>query len=345
MINCVYFFLDDEPNINTKQNTKNTNTVSKYVKLNVLGTNEIAVLTRIKLLPNCSKHFHVFESIESVKFASIDNSLQVQKQIQSQTLQSYNLQSYNLQKDNQNMLLRYADQKLIYLDGYLRSLSCSRKYIYLLTDFYTRLLKNIDLLVGSNIVHNNIGFKTIVVNSFELPILTNFRFSLDLSNPDILEYIKHVFIQYNHSYIYWPPEIHLLSYILTNKMSSLSLNNIETVINAVCYDKDTATDMKDQIIAYFSKYVNCSSNKIIADILRFSNTWDQYALGISYLNLLLQENIKTSNNFVVMFLELLQETVHMIPLKRPTVTKTLAIYQQLIDNCDINDLHLLTKCI
>lgn len=331
MINCVYFFLDDDQN--TKQDTKNTKTVSKYVKLNILGTNEISVLKRIKLLPNCSKYFHVFESIESVKIASIENSLQSQMQ---------------MQKDNQNMLLRYADQKLIYLDGYLRSLSCSRKYIYLLTDFYTRLLKSINLLVSSNIVHNNIGFKTIVVNSFELPILTNFKFALDLSNPDILEYIKHVFIQYNPSYIYWPPEIHLLSYILTNKMSSLSLNNIETVINAVCFDKDTI--IKEQTIGYFSKYVNCTSNKIIADILRFSSTWDQYALGISYLNLFLNENegvknIKTSNNFVVMFLELLQETVHMIPLKRLNVTKTLAKYQQLIDNCDITDLHLLTKCI
>jgi hypothetical protein len=333
MINCVYFFLDDDQN--TKQNTT---TVSKYIKLNILGTNEIAILKKIKLLPNCSKYFHVFESIESVKIASIENSLQMQMQSQIQ----------NLQKDNQNMLLRYADQKLIYLDGYFRSLSCSRKYIYLLTDFYTRLLKNINLLVSSNIVHNNIGFKTIVVNSFELPILTNFKFSLDLSNPDILEYIKHVFIQYNPSYIYWPPEIHLLSYILTNKMSSLSLNNIETVINAVCFDKDT--NMKDQTIAYFSKYVNCSSHKIIADILRFSSTWDQYALGISYLNLFLNENegvknIKTSNNFVVMFLELLQETIHMIPLKRLNVTKTLAKYQQLIDNCDITDLYFLTKCI
>jgi hypothetical protein len=133
-------------------------------------------------------------------------------------------------------------------------------------------------------------------------------------------------------------------------MSSLSLNNIETVINAVCFDKDINTNMKNQTIAYFSKYVNSTSNKIIADILQFSSTWDQYALGIGYLNLLLKKiegikNIKTSNNFVVMFLELLEETVHMIPLKRPTVTNTLAKYQELIDNCDINDLHFLTKCI
>ena len=164
MINCVYFFLDDEPNI--KQNIKQ-NTVSRYVKLNVLGTNEISVLKRIKLLPNCSKHFHVFESIESVKFASIDNSLQKQMQVQMQT--------QTVKKDNQNMLLRYADQKLIYLDGYLRSLSCSRKYILFLTNFYRQMLGNIDLLVDCNIIHNNIGFKTIVVDigSFEKPILTN----------------------------------------------------------------------------------------------------------------------------------------------------------------------------
>ena len=149
MTNCVYFFFDDDQN--TKQNTK---TVSRYVKLDVLGNNEISVLKRLKLLPNCSKHFHVFESIESVKIASLDNSLQMQPQTQT------------LKTDNQNMLLRYTDQKLIYLDGYFRSLSCSRKYIYLLTDFYTRLLKHINLLVSINIVHNNIGFKTIVVNSF-----------------------------------------------------------------------------------------------------------------------------------------------------------------------------------
>jgi hypothetical protein len=79
--------------------------------------------------------------------------------------------------------------------------------------------------------------------------------------------------------------------------------------------------------------------------MRFSGTWDQYSLGICYLKLIgdLEKNIKTSNNFVVMFLELLQETVNALPLKRPSVSKTLAKYKQLLYDCSIADLYSLIK--
>ena len=80
-------------------------------------------------------------------------------------------------------------------------------------------------------------------------------------------------------------------------------------------------------------------NHIIADMLRFSGTWDQYALGMCYLKLIedLQKNIKTSNKFVVMFLDLLQETVHIVPSMRPSVSNTLAKFQQIIDDTDTAD--------
>ena len=88
-----------------------------------------------------------------------------------------------------------------------------------------------------------------------------------------------------------------------------------------------------------------SCDQIIADIMRFSGTWDQYSLGICYLKLIgdLQKNIKTSNNFVVMFLDLLRETLNAVPSKRPSVLETLAKYQQLLDNCDIIDFYSLIK--
>jgi hypothetical protein len=44
-----------------------------------------------------------------------------------------------------------------------------------------------------------------------------------------------------------------------------------------------------------------------------------------------------------MFLELLHETVNMIPSQRPTVLNTLAKFQQMIDEAEINELYLLTK--
>ena len=79
--------------------------------------------------------------------------------------------------------------------------------------------------------------------------------------------------------------------------------------------------------------------------MRFSGTWDQYSLGICYLKLIgdLEKNIKTSNNFVVMFLELLRETVNALPLKRTKVSETLAKYKQLLYDCSIADLYSLIK--
>ena len=323
-MNCVYFFLEDSPIPDLKSGLK---TKSRYVKTDFFGKNEIGILKRLKMLPNCDKHFHVFDTIETVKIGDLT------------TLSD--TQSVHFLKDDHNMLLRYKDQELLYLDGFLSSLSCSRKYIFLLLDFYRRLLGSINLLVGSNIIHNNIGFKSMVVNDFEFPILTNFRYSLDLSNLGLkgaMEFVKRVYTQYIPSYIYWPPEIHLLSYMLTNKLSSLSQTNVETVIKDIEMTNNFKKTMNSDK-SYFAKYVNQDFDQIIADMLRFSGTWDQYALGQCYLKLIqdLQKNIKTSNNFVVMFLELLQETLHIVPSMRPSVSNTLAKFQKMIDNADIAD--------
>ena len=161
---------------------------------------------------------------------------------------------------------------------------------------------------------------------------------MDLSKQSRVEFCKQVFTQYIPGHIYWPPEIHLLSYILTNKMSSLSLSNVETVVKDF-QKANNLTNGVDKLVSYFSKYVNLDLNHIIADMLRFSGTWDQYALGMCYLKLIedLQKNIKTSNKFVVMFLELLRETVHMVPSLRPSVPNTQAKFQQIIDDTDITD--------
>jgi hypothetical protein len=323
MYNCVYFFLEQD-NIPVLKSGHQT----RYIKTtDIYSQNEIGILRRLKMLPNCDKYFHVFDTIETVKIGDLT------------TLSD--TQSLQFLKEDHNMLLRYKEQELLYLDGFLSSLSCSRKHIFLLIEFYRRLLASIHLLVSSNIIHNNIGFKSMVVNSFEFPILTNFRFSLDLSKSDKIDFCKRVYTKYMPGYIYWPPEIHLLSYILTNKLSSLSLSNVETVLRDIeKRDLEKANNLQngaDELISYFSKYVNLDLNHIIADMLRFSGTWDQYALGMCYLKLIedLQKNIKTSNKFVVMFLELLRETVHMVPSLRPNVFTTQAKFKQIIDDTDI----------
>ena len=88
------------------------------------------------------------------------------------------------------------------------------------------------MLVEQQVIHNHINFETIVVDKRnEMPLLTNLEFSIDLSRKDIGQYIKHFFIEYDPSYLEWPLELHILSYLITNKLTgpthSISSYNID----------------------------------------------------------------------------------------------------------------------
>ena len=66
----------------------------------------------------------------------------------------------------------------------------------------------------------------------------------------------------------------------SNKLSSLSLNNVENVLF------DLGLRGNNMLLSYFSKYINQNCDTIISDILRFSSTWDLYAFGICYLKII-----------------------------------------------------------
>jgi hypothetical protein len=243
------------------------------------------------------------------------------------------------------------------MDGYLRSLSCSRKYILFLTDFYRRLLGSIDLLVSSGIVHNNIGFKSIVVDTYsETPILTNFRFGIDTSSTVLL---NRFFIQYAPERLQWPLEIHLLCYLQTNKLEGLSFHNIETVVKSVIdknhYLKTFGQKIVDEYLesglSYFSRYINKNLDWIVADVTKYAATWDNYALSICYLKIVIDlyynngtnnsNGSKKKSKFLIQFMRLLVGNIHSNPLKRLLIKDTTNKFENLMEECSIDELYLL----
>jgi hypothetical protein len=340
---CVFFFFDEE----TETSFSNLSLSKRFVSLDFLGLNEISITNKIKthLSDKWHHHYYLFKDIEYMKIGSLAKN-------------AYHLDAIKEMKDDETALVWHQACQLVYLDGYFRSLSCSRKYILFLTNFYRQLLTSIDLLVGCNIIHNNIGFKTIVVDvgSLEKPILTNFKFALDINRPEIGEYIKRLFIQYSPDHLQWPLEIHILCYLLTNKLDSLSHNNIQFVVKNVIdnhaylktFGPKIVDEYKEEGITYFSKYINKNVSWIINDILSHSKTWDNYALSICYLKIAIDiynasknVNDKGKSKFLIMFLKLLVENIHSNPLKRPSVKDTTNKFEKLMEECDINDLYLL----
>ena len=218
--NNVYFFYDLSLN-EMENDSKNDSYVNHIVKSTIFSLNEIKNANFVRNLnTNTNFRYYIFDYYEQLKIAEIG---------------SINLDPAIVKSNANQFLLSFKKCELIYLDSYLKSLSSSKKYIFELIEFYRYLLKSIDLLVCNKLIHNNIHFNTIVVDSVGgQPILTNFMYSIDLSNKAIDWWTQYFLLKKMD--MFCPVEFYLLQYQLTNKLSSLSPYNIEIVIKQFMKD-------------------------------------------------------------------------------------------------------------
>ena len=324
---CVFYFFNESVERTKKEKPQK---IYKIVKLDFFVENE---LTNQKKIDNRKNYYYLCENSKELTITEIDED-------------SRKIKGKNRMKDN-TILLQFEDRKIINLKTYLKELSSSTKYILTIINFYKYLLNSINLLVNNNIFHNHINFDSIVVDKFEYPLLTNFSFSIDYSRNNILQYIKHFIIAYDPSYLEWPIELHILSYLLTNKLNSLSSHNIETIIHEVIknnvilntFKNNIVSSFREESLQYFKKYVNQSYEYILTDILRYSHTWDNYALSILFLRMLIgiHRTIEIKNKFIILFMKLLVYNIHCNPSKRMTIDLTIIKFDGLLDSLEPED--------
>ena len=316
------------PENNTKiPNKKANKLVHHIVHHNLFVQNEIDNSEKIKQNDyDYELRFYLLNTSETLKIAEVDD-----------------ISQFDISNDK-NVLLTFENVKLIYLDLYLKSLSSSRKYIFQIIEFYRYLLQTISWLDSIHMVYNNISFNTIVVDPLENPLLTNFMFSIDLNATGVSEYMKLVVCKDKTNY---PLEFYILKYQLTNKIDSLSIYNIENVIKQFIDDHDIlntfgqkiVNEYKESASKYFSRYNNKSYEQNVSDILQFSSTWDNYALSYMYLKILigLHRVIKVNNKFIIYFMKLLVNNIHMDPSKRPSIKQTSERFELMIDEVNMKE--------
>jgi hypothetical protein len=321
--NVYYHF--KEATYNDAHKTKSTYKVVRYTPF---VSNELTISQTIAKIPNYSTFFHIY--LEMVDDRTMLGN-----------------------KPNE-IMLKIADAQLIYLKNYLKALSSPKLYICTIINFYKTYLKSIQLLVDRQIVHNCIQFDALMVNlPNATPIITDFSVSLNILKIISLDYIRPFFIQYDPEYITWPIELHILSFLLTNKLPSLSLTNIQNIIrdtsrsNTVLQTFGTAivSTYETEALEYFGKYVNKSVNYIVSDIFYYYDTWDNYALSIVFLRILIgvHKSISTGtstskqNKFIILFMKLLVGNIHFNPLKRLSICNTTNKIEEIMDTIDVNE--------
>lgn len=329
--NTVYFFYDFSLKNDSENDSENESFVNHLVKSNIFSLNEIKNANKIRNLnTNTNFRYYIFESYERLKIAEIG---------------SVNLDPAIVKSNANQFLLTFKKRELIYLDSYLKALSSSKKYIFELIEFYRYLLNSIDLLVCNKLIHNNIHFNTIVVDLVgSRPILTNFMYSIDLSNKG-MEWWSQYFLLKKLD-MFYPVEFYLLQYQVTNKLSSLSLYNIETVIKQFIKDHAVLNafskekgNLLDDGLKYFASYTNKDFDTNVQDMLKHYYTLDNYALSICYLEILIgiHRTVKTNNKFIIYFMKLLVGCISLDPSKRLSPENSLKSFDTMLKQMEVSD--------
>ena len=325
--NYIYFFHDFSSNKNDEQltnyrqgisaDTSSNAAVHHVVSSTFFSLNEIANADKIRELNDRSvnNRFYIFDTVERLQIAEILEATDI------------HMDTGIINSNTDKLLLTFEKCNLTYLDIHLKSLSCSRKYILQLIEFYRYLVGSIDLLVCNKMVHNNINFNTIVVDgAFNLPILTNFMYSIDFSLLQKIDFKQYFLLKKLN--MFCPVEFYLLQYQLTNNLSSLSLYNIETVLKQFIKDHSIFLNvlnvlnddakLLDDGLKFFARYTNKSFDENLTETFTHCWTWDNYALSIVYLKILigLQRVINASNKFIISFMKLLVDNIRLDPSKR-----------------------------
>lgn len=307
-----YFFYDLK--------TENNKFISSYkkkrfthhiVSLTPRLENEIYIVEQIKyLIPDYDEHFYIFNTIERLKFASIDEEMEHIESAKELAIDSDLLQTYDY-------------KKLIYADSYLNNLSSVsyKKYIMYLIDFYRAAINSITKLFSERIIHNNITLDTIIVNEDDESLyLSDFTFAIEIRREKLLKFCS----DENNLRSRLPVEFHLLHYQIVNDCS-LSQDNIESIISNYLTTNNLNTNNSH---LYFSKYVNKTTDEIMSYMIKYADTWDNYALSSVFLSIV--KSVKKDNQFITDFMKLLEINMSLDPSKRSSLENVLIQFNELV---------------
>jgi hypothetical protein len=244
------------------------------------------------------------------------------------------LDSENSQK---HILLQYSNNNYITFNTFLFNLPTPSLIISHIIDSYQHLLNSFIELQQNNICYFNFSLKNIVFNKNQKPILKNFDLSLikEELNPSYLIKI----LDKINDFTYKPLEIHVIFYLIKNDENTLSYNSVELIsknfVDNMSILKLFSNNYKESYflscIDFLKKYINQPRKIIIEDILKYCDTWDNYALSILYLHLFgnVTRVFSLKDNFISKITILLTKNVCPDPFKRESIEKTKKNYELL----------------
>jgi hypothetical protein len=168
---------------------------------------------------------------------------------------------------------------------------------------------------------------------------------------DKYELFRDYFYTYFPRYSLWPPEVHAMCYVL-HEHSRFTPESLQTLIDEYVDSNTAFTIFSPEFLEKHKKLcfetmehlIDKPRKYVIHECLRFWTTWDNYALSISYFQIIkfISSSGFTSNAFLLSFSKILLGNVDPDPSRRSNYTTTRYEYKSIFyQETSIRDFELL----
>ena len=106
-------------------------------------------------------------------------------------------------------------------------------------------------------------------------------------------------------------------------------------------------NLLDDGLKFFARYTNKSFDENLIEAFKYCWTWDNYALSIVYLKILigLHRLLNVNNKFIISFMKLLVDNISLDPSKRPLPSVTLTLFENMLQTILMKDYQELIDAI
>jgi hypothetical protein len=168
---------------------------------------------------------------------------------------------------------------------------------------------------------------------------------------DKYEFFRNYFYTYFPRYSLWPLEVHAMCYVL-HEHGRITPESLRALIDEYVDSNAAFTIFSPEFLEHYKKLcfqtmqhlINKPRKYVIHECLRFWTTWDNYALSISYFQIIqfISSSGFTSNAFLLSFSKILLGNVHPDPSRRSNYTTTRYEYKSIFyQETSIRDFELL----
>ena len=342
--------------------------VSKLVEKNFSSKNEIEVGNIVKKIP--------FYSLYYVPI--LENCPANLSKVGTKEIKKCNI--IDKEEDRvKYILLKMKYLKNIKFTEYLLANKSKKHVLNIIFDTYSYFLFSLEQLMNYEIVHFDFKWDNAVIDlKTELPVILDFGISIPIrkllerdrassgsdeedkreldkneNNKEEDKYgvFRDYFYTYFPRYSLWPPEVHAVCYVL-NEHSRITPESLQKLIDECVESNAAFTIFSPEFLEKYKQLcfetmehlIDKPRKYVIHECLKFWNTWDNYALSISYFQIIqfISSSGFTSNAFLLSFSKILLKNVHPDPSRRSNYTTTRYAYKSIFyQETSIRDFELL----